>query len=54
VRDTTLNSDNKLRQQTPTTNSDNKLQAVRLPLQAMLIAWAWWYTGKNRRDRGDR
>jgi uncharacterized membrane protein len=27
---------------------------LRLPLQAVLIAWAWRYTGKNRRDRGDR
>jgi uncharacterized membrane protein len=27
---------------------------LRLPLQGVLIAWAWWYTGKNRRDRGDR
>jgi uncharacterized membrane protein len=22
---------------------------LRLPLQGVLIAWAWWYTGKNRR-----
>ena len=21
---------------------------LRLPLQAVLIAWAWWYTGNNR------
>jgi uncharacterized membrane protein len=27
---------------------------LRLPLQAVLIAWASWYTGKNRRDRRDR
>jgi uncharacterized membrane protein len=27
---------------------------LRLPLQAVLIAWAYWYTGKNRRDRRDR
>jgi len=27
---------------------------LRLPLQAVLIAWAWWFTEKNRRDRKDR
>ena len=27
---------------------------LRLPIQAVLIAWAFWYTGKNRRERGDR
>jgi uncharacterized membrane protein len=27
---------------------------LRLPLQAVLIAWAYWYTGKRRRDRRDR
>ena len=27
---------------------------LRLPLQAVLIAWTFWYTGKNRGDRGDR
>jgi uncharacterized membrane protein len=27
---------------------------LRLPLQAVLIGWAYWYTGKNRRDRRDR
>jgi uncharacterized membrane protein len=24
---------------------------LRLPLQVVLIAWAYWFTGKNRRDR---
>ena len=24
---------------------------LRLPLQAVLIAWAWWYTRRNRGDR---
>jgi uncharacterized membrane protein len=24
---------------------------LRMPLQAVLIAWAWWYTGRNRGDR---
>lgn len=24
---------------------------LRLPLQAVMIAWAWWYTRSNRRDR---
>ena len=24
---------------------------LRLPLQAVLIAWAWWHTGKNRGAR---
>ena len=27
---------------------------LRLPLQAVLIAWAWWHTGKNRRHRRNR
>jgi uncharacterized membrane protein len=27
---------------------------LRLPLQAVLIAWAYWYTGKNRRGRRER
>jgi uncharacterized membrane protein len=28
---------------------------LRLPLQGVLIAWAWWYTtGRNRRDRKGR
>lgn len=27
---------------------------LRLPIQALLIAWAFWYTRKNRRERGDR
>ena len=27
---------------------------LRLPIQGALIAWAFWYTGKNRRERGDR
>jgi len=27
---------------------------LRLPLQFVLITWACWYTGKNRRARGDR
>jgi uncharacterized membrane protein len=27
---------------------------LRLPIQALLIAWAFWFTGKNRRERGDR
>jgi uncharacterized membrane protein len=27
---------------------------LRLPLQAVMIAWAFWYTGKNREDRRDR
>ena len=27
---------------------------LRLPLQAVMIAWAFWYTRKNRRERGDR
>ena len=27
---------------------------LRLPLQAVLIAWAYWFTGKNRRERRDR
>ena len=27
---------------------------LRLPIQALLIAWAFWYTRRNRRDRRDR
>lgn len=27
---------------------------LRLPLQAVMIAWAYWYTGKNREARGER
>jgi len=27
---------------------------LRLPLQAVLIAWAYWYTEKNRRGRRER
>ena len=27
---------------------------LRLPLQAVMIAWAYWYTRKNRGDRRDR
>ena len=27
---------------------------LRLPLQGVLIAWAWWFTRKNRGDRPDR
>jgi uncharacterized membrane protein len=27
---------------------------LRLPIQAFLIAWAFWYTGKNRKARRDR
>jgi uncharacterized membrane protein len=27
---------------------------LRLPLQGVMIAWAFWYTGKNRGDRNDR
>lgn len=27
---------------------------LRLPIQAVLIAWAYWYAGKNRGDRSDR
>ena len=27
---------------------------LRLPIQGALIAWAFCYTGKNRRERGDR
>jgi len=27
---------------------------LRLPIQAVLIAWAFWFTGKNRPERGDR
>jgi uncharacterized membrane protein len=27
---------------------------LRLPIQALLIAWAFWYTRKNRGERGDR
>jgi uncharacterized membrane protein len=26
---------------------------LRLPIQAVLIAWAFWFTGKNRNARGD-
>jgi uncharacterized membrane protein len=26
-------------------------QAIRLPLQAVLIAWAWWYTRPNQGEK---
>lgn len=29
----------------------NLLQAIRLPLQAVLIAWAWWYTKPSEREK---
>ncbi|HJQ83411.1 MAG TPA: MauE/DoxX family redox-associated membrane protein [Candidatus Binatia bacterium] len=28
------------------------LNWIRLPLQAVLIAWAWWYTGEREERRG--
>lgn len=31
--------------------SGNWFQAIRLPLQAVLIAWAWWYTFPNQEDQ---
>jgi uncharacterized membrane protein len=27
---------------------------LRLPIQALLVGWAFWYTRKNRGERGDR
>lgn len=31
--------------------SNNWFQAIRLPFQAVLIAWAWWYTFPNQTDQ---
>lgn len=32
----------------------NLLQAIRLPFQFVLIAWAWWYTKEPKPSNNDR